>query len=185
MGLFAERGYEATSVGAIERAAGLAARSGALYQHFKDGKQEVLHAAIERELGAIDELKSVMELLPLADLRSELQLMARWNLDSLDRRAQLSAFFRRDGDRLPDALREQLYERLVGAPYEQVVAWIRARFPAAPAETDLHALAIILVEPMSAYHTIRRAFGRVPGDVDDERFIATWVETVLAIAERW
>jgi len=33
--LFAERGFDGTSVGEIERAAGLAPRSGALYQHFK------------------------------------------------------------------------------------------------------------------------------------------------------
>jgi AcrR family transcriptional regulator len=45
--------YEAASVGAIEQRAGLAPRSGALYQHFKD-KDDVLHASIERELAAVE-----------------------------------------------------------------------------------------------------------------------------------
>ena len=43
--LFAERGFEGASVGEIERSAGLAPRSGALYQHFKGGKQELLWCA--------------------------------------------------------------------------------------------------------------------------------------------
>ena len=85
--LFAERGFDGTSVGEIERAAGLAPRSGALYQHFKGGKEELLRCAIERELRAIDELGSVMEMLPLGDLRAELtrQLCADLLVSGSDR----------------------------------------------------------------------------------------------------
>src|SRR5918992_1148197 len=100
MELFAERGFDGTSVGEIERAAGLAPRSGALYQHFKGGKEELLRSAVEHELRAIDELGSVMEMLPLGDLRAELTLMARWNLASLERRSELARFVRRDAARL-------------------------------------------------------------------------------------
>jgi AcrR family transcriptional regulator len=182
MKLFAERGFDGTSVGEIERAAGLAPRSGALYQHFKGGKQELLRAAIEHELRAIDELGSVMDMLPLGDLRSELVLLARWNLGSLERRSALSSFVRRDGARLPPELRDLLYDRLVGQPYEQVVTWLRGRFERD--SVDLHAFALVLVESISAYHSLRRTFARTPGEVDDERFIAAWVETVLATAER-
>jgi AcrR family transcriptional regulator len=182
MRLFAERGYRGTSVGEIERAAGLAPRSGALYQHFK-GKEDVLEKAIERHLEAIDELGSALELLPLGDLRAELTLMARWNLASLDRRRDLALFMRREGDRLPERLREKLYERLVGRPYEQVVAWLRDRATESGArEPDLHALALIMVEPMSSYRSIGWVFGRVPGEVDDERFVETWVDVCLAYA---
>ena len=38
---------------------------------------------------------------------------------------------------------------------------------------------------MSAYHSMRRTFGRTPDDVDDERFIAAWVETALAVARHY
>src|SRR5215212_10683799 len=101
MALFAERGFAGTSVGEIERAAGLAPRSGALYQHFKGGKEQLLRFAIEHELRAIDELGSVMEMLPLGDLCAEFTLLARWNLGSLERRSALARFVRRDGARLP------------------------------------------------------------------------------------
>jgi AcrR family transcriptional regulator len=185
MDLFAERGFDGTSVGEIERAAGLAPRSGALYQHFKGGKEELLRSAIEHELRAIDELGSVMEMLPLGDLRAELTLLARWNLGSLERRSALARFVRRDAARLPPELRDELYDRLVGRPYEEVVAWLRGRFPPAPDAPDVPALALVIVETISAYHSLRLTFGRTPDDVDDERFIAAWVETALAVARRY
>jgi AcrR family transcriptional regulator len=184
MRLFAERGYRATSVGEIERAAGLAPRSGALYQHF-EGKEDVLERAIERHLEAIDDLGPALEMLPLGDLRAELTLLARWNLASLDRRAALTRFVYRDGDRLPARLRDKLYERLVDRPYAQVVSWLRGRVDHAGAEApDLHALALIMVEPMSAYRSLQQLFGRVPGGLDDERFIDMWVDVCLAYARR-
>ena len=185
MALFADRGFDGASIGEIERAAGMAPRSGAIYQHFKGGKEELLRCAIERELQAIDELGSVMEMLPLGDLRAELTLLARWNLGSLERRSALARFVRRDADRLPPDLRDELYERLVGRPYEQIDSWLQGRFATAAEQPDLHALTLVLVESLSAYHSMRRTFGRTPDDVDDERFVAAWAETALAVARRY
>jgi AcrR family transcriptional regulator len=182
MTLFAERGFDGASIGDIERAAGMAPRSGAIYQHFKGGNEELLRAAVERELRAIDELGSVMEMLPLGDLRAELTLLARWNLGSLERRSELARFVRREAPRLPPELRDALYARLVGGPYEQIVGWLRNRVPGA---ADPYAFALVLVESISAYHSLRRTFGRTPDDVDDERFIAAWAETALAVARRY
>lgn len=180
--LVADQGFQATSVGQIEREAGMAPRSGALYQHFKS-KDDVLRAAVERELAAVDELGSVIEMLPLGDLRAEMALMARWNLDSLQRRAGLAALVRREAARLPADLLDQLYERLVARPYEQIVAWLRSRFDAAGvAPPDLHPIALILIESMSSYRFMQSAFGRTLDDIDDERFIAAWVDTALAVA---
>jgi AcrR family transcriptional regulator len=183
--LFAERGFDGTSVGEIERAAGLAPRSGALYQHFKGGKQELLRCAIEHELRAMDELDSVMEMLPLGDLRAEFTLLARWNLGSLERRSALARFVRRDMALLPPDLRDELFDRLVAQPYERIVGWLHARFAGAADRPDLPALALVLVESISAYHSLRRTFARTPDSVDDERFIAAWTETALAVARRY
>lgn len=180
--LVADQGFQATSVGQIEREAGMAPRSGALYQHFAS-KDDVLHAAVERELAAVDELGSILDMLPLGDLRSEFALMARWNLDSLERRGGLAALVRRESARLPPDLLDKLYERLVARPYEQVVAWLRSRFEAAGVTPpDLHPIALILIESMSSYRFMRSAFGRTLDDIDDERFIAAWVDTALAVA---
>ena len=73
--------------------------------------------------------------------------------------------------------------RRAGAP-SSATAPTRARIDGAPGQPDLHAVALVLIESISAYHSLRRTFGRAPDDVDDERFIAGWVETALAVAHR-
>jgi AcrR family transcriptional regulator len=176
MELFAANGYEATSVGAIEKAAGLAPRSGALYQYFA-GKEQLLAAAVENKVQSLDELGSALEMLPLGDLRAELTLLARWNLRSLKDRDTLTRFVLRDAEHIPSKLRDALYERLVDGPYAQVVAWVTSRIGDMPTSaTDVYAVSLILVESMAAFNTLRAAFGRVPDDVDEERFVAAWVE---------
>jgi AcrR family transcriptional regulator len=181
MSLFGERGYGATSVGAIELAAGLAPRSGALYQHF-EGKEAVLREAVERDLAHLDSLEQALGMLPLGDLRAELTFLARWNLSSLEQRSDLLRFLRRDAERFPD-LAEAVHERMTVRPLEQVAAWIvRLADDSGARSVDAEALALIMVESLSAYGLMRATFGRVPGDLDDERFIATWVEVALSYA---
>ncbi len=183
--LFAEQGSKATTVGAIESEAGMAPRSGALYQHFK-GKQELLEAALDRELAGMDELTHAIAMFPLGDLRAELTMLARWNFASLDQRTALTRFVRREADLLPQRLRAKLYDRLVARPYAEIVAWLGSRFREAGIEPpDLDVLALILIEPMAAYREFDRLFGRVPAAIDDERFIETWVDAALAIAQRY
>jgi AcrR family transcriptional regulator len=183
--LFAEHGYKATTVGAIEQAAGLAPRSGALYQHFK-GKQPLLEAMVDRELAEMDELAHAIAMFPLGDLRAELTMLARWNLASLDRRAELTRFVHREANLLPKRLRTKLYDRLVARPYAQVVAWLENRFRVSGIDPpDLDALALILIESMASYRELKRLFGHIPGQVDDGRFIDAWVEAALAVAHRY
>jgi hypothetical protein len=92
---------------------------------------------------------------------------------------------RRDAARLPPDLRDTLYDRLVDQPYGLVVDWLRHRLPDSERAPDLYPLALILVEP----------HGVVPLDpadvrsrsryIDDERFIAAWVQTALAPARHY
>jgi AcrR family transcriptional regulator len=178
MEMFAQCGYAGTSVGAIETAAGLAPRSGALYQYFS-GKDELLAVAVERKLETLDDLGRALEMLPLGDLKSELRLLARWNLKSLQEREALTRFVLRDAQHLPARLRRRLYERLVERPYAQVVAWVEQRIgPAVASSVDVYAVTLILVESMAAYTTLRAAFGRVPDHIDDDRFAEAWVNLV-------
>ena len=184
MELFAAHGYEATSIGAIEKAAGLAPRSGALYQYFS-GKEQLLAAAVERKVESLDQLGSALEMLPLGDLRAELTLLARWNLRSLRERDALTRFVLRDAQHISAELRQELYERLVERPYAQVAAWVSSRIGDVPAQgTDVYAVSLVLVESMAAYNTLRAAFGRVPDDVDEERFVDAWVALAGDAIER-
>jgi hypothetical protein len=47
------------------------------------------------------------------------------------------------------------------------------------------ALALILIESMAAYRGMELLFGRVPGEIDDGRFVEAWVQTALAVAARY
>ena len=49
---------------------------------------------------------------------------------------------------------------------------------------DLYPIALILTQTMSAYRSLQETFGRVPDGVDDERYIAAWVDVALAVAAR-
>ena len=175
MELFARKGYAATTIGAIEQAAGLAPRSGALYQYFT-GKDELLSAALERKMQTLNDLPSALEMLPLGDLKAELRLLARWNLKSLQDREALTRFVLRDAQHVPEALRQELFLRLVDRPYAQVVAWVEHHIGAAAARrVDVYTLTLILVESMAAYTTLRATFDRLPDDIDDDRFVEAWV----------
>jgi hypothetical protein len=66
-----------------------------------------------------------------------------------------------------------------------VVTWFEGRFKGTSGQPDLHALALVLAESISAHHSLRRTFGRTPDGVDDERFIAAWAETALSVARRY
>lgn len=70
-------------------------------------------------------------------------------------------------------------------PYGEVVSWLGKRFEAdSTFEPDLEAMALILIETMVSFRSMQWVFGKTPGDVDDDRFVKTWVDLGLAYAER-
>ena len=181
MRLFAERGYAGTTVGDIEKEAGLAPRSAALYQYFK-GKRDLLEAAVDRHVEDLEQMQSAMDLLPLGDLRADLTLMARWNLQDLRRRDDLNRFVRKEGDRFPELV-ERVYEHISERPLRRIADDLRGYFrEAGVEEPDCEALVAVLVQSMSAYRAHEATFGKPPLDVDEERFVSTWVEVCLAFA---
>ena len=64
MRLFAERGFDATSVADLEEAVGLQPRRGSLYKHFAN-KNELLEAAVRRYLDDADAIAGGLESLDL------------------------------------------------------------------------------------------------------------------------
>lgn len=181
MRLFADRGFAGTTVGDIEAEAGLSPRSGALYQYFRS-KQELLAAALGRHVSDLEQMQSAMDLLPLGDLRAELTLMARWNLQDLKNREDLHRFMRKEGDRFPELV-ETMYERISERPLQRVADFLRSRFrEAGLEEPDCEALVAVLVQSMAAYRAHEATYAKPPLSVDEERFIEMWVEVFVAFA---
>lgn len=182
MRLFADRGYRGTTVGDIESAAGLAPRSGALYQHF-EGKEAVLKAALERHVQELESMQSAMDLLPLGDLRSELVLMGRWTLQDLTRREPLHRFVRKEGANFPEIL-DRVREAVHDEPHRRLANWIRRTVEdAGGQEPDGEALALIIAGSMGHFRSLASIYGQQPLGIDDERFLAAWVEVCVGVAK--
>jgi AcrR family transcriptional regulator len=180
--LFAQRGYRATTVGDIEAAAGLTARAGALYKHF-GSKQEVLEAAVDREVSAVEAMRSVMDFMPLGDLRAELTLLARWTLQELAKEYDLCRILEREGQEFPELTR-RMKDAVVQRAYRETAEFIRRRLEELNLpEQDCEALAAIALGALVNYRTEERLFGEPPAGVDEERFVKAWVELWAALPQ--
>lgn len=179
--LFSENGFQGTTVGEIERTAGLTPRAGALYKHFPS-KEAVLEAAFERHVAELEAVHSAIEMMPLGDLRAELTLLARWGIHMLREQRDLRRIVIAEGDRFPK-LKRRYREGIVDRAYDEVTAFVRQKmetgeFP----EGDAEALAVFMTTALLGYSLEHDVFGRDPAGVDEERLIAVVVDSCIAIA---
>src|SRR5215218_4382226 len=179
--LFAENGFHGTTVGEIERQAGLTPRAGALYKHFSS-KEAVLEAAFERHVAELEAIGRAIELMPLGDLRAELTLLARSSLQMLARERSLRRIVITEGDRFPE-LKRRFKEGVVDRAYEEAIGFVGQKmetgeFP----EGDAEAVAVAMVGSLLAYELEIDVFGRPPAGVDEERLIASVVDSWMAMS---
>ncbi len=180
--LFAERGYLGTSIGEIEAAAGLSPRSGALYKHFPS-KDELFEAALSERIAAIDSFNSRLALAPLGDLRAELTLIARWGLGELARERQLVQVVMRDGGRAPE-LAERFCATIVRSGIELSINGLRRYAAERGVEfTDPEALGEVICASLVGFSLQQTMFGEGVAGVDEERFVAAWVDACVAIID--
>ena len=173
--LFAENGYEGTSVGEIEDAAGLAPRSGALYKHFPS-KRALLGAALAERMDAIDRIDERMDLLPLGDVGAELTMIGRLALRELESERQLARIVMKEGDRFPE-IAADFHDAIVARGRSLAITWVTTRARAlgiVPA--DAEATAEVMADALIGRALQSFMFGERLGRVDEGRFLAAWVE---------
>ncbi len=181
MRLFSDRGFQGTTVGEIERAAGLTPRAGALYKHFPS-KEALLEAAFERNVAEIEALHSAIELMPLGDLRAELTLLARFGLQMLSRERALRRIVITEGDRFPE-LKRRFRDAVVDRSYAELTAFFRLKMDSGEMpEGDAEAIAVLLAGAILGYSVEFDVFGRRPAGVDEERLINAAVDACMALA---
>ena len=174
MSLFAERGTQGTTIGDIEEGAGLTRRGGAFYKHFHS-KEEVLEAGIERQIREVESMRGVLDLLPLGDVRSELTLLCRWLLTELTREREMTRVFEKEGERIPD-LRDRMLDRVIQVGYRQAAMLARGWLKDGGDDIDVDAVVIALVGSIVNYRRTQWTFGGAPLDVNEDRFVETWVD---------
>lgn len=176
MKLFSARGFEGTTVGELEKAAGFAPRSGALYQYFAS-KHALLEAAVTRAFEQNRELRRVAAMLPLEDATSELQVLVRWLLAALRDAEFITRIFEKDGDAVP-ALRARFANEVTEPGYAsagEVVGRLLGD------EADAQAIGAVLLGAIVSYRRYEWTFGRSPLGIDEDRFVAAWVAIAKAI----
>lgn len=176
--LFADRGYEATSIGEIEIDAGLAPRSGGLYKHFPS-KRALIDAALAERFGQMDVIDERVELIPPGDLRGELELLARLALDELESEHELCRLVMKEGERFPE-LADAFHAGIVERGHRIASAWLANRSAALELElADIEATAQVLTDALVGYALQHHIFGERTTRVERERFVAAWVRLAL------
>jgi AcrR family transcriptional regulator len=180
MRLFAAQGFRGTTVGEIEEAAGLVPRSGGLYKHFRS-KEEVLEAGIDRHVSEFELIEPALEMLPLADPRSELMLVGRWALSELANEMPLMKIVQKDGDRFPE-IAAKVNARIIARGHRQSATLVERLFGGLLDDKDVAALAAVALGALVGYRIEEAMFG--PRPVSEDDFLEAWVDVVMAYAER-
>lgn len=114
--LFAQKGYDATTIGEIEKVAGLSPRAGGFYKHFQSKEVFLLEIAKQR----IESPESLRfeEVFPLHDTRAELIFIARAYNNQTQTRDGISNLIRSEASRIPaikkllDSTSDRLFQSL-------------------------------------------------------------------------
>jgi AcrR family transcriptional regulator len=177
MSLFSQRGYAATSIAAIESAAGLTPGAGGLYHHFAS-KEAVLAAGIERQLARLDALREIQRVLtPLGDVRAELTLTARYVLAELDSESELLRILAFEARNRPRLLTTAV-DQLVNSTFKGFAMWIGERAERQVSEEEADAIATTGLGALFSSRLLRDVLG-IPTQIDDEVLVGMWVKLMM------
>lgn len=181
IGLFAERGYKATTITQIEAAAGLSPGAGGLYRHVSS-KQELLVAALERVLASRRAAQAAPALTGPADLRAAITAAARATLAFVDADRDLYRLILRGGSDLPIDI-DDAYDRLFQPGFDEVGAWLAGLAGDRPG-FDAPATAAVALSSLFYFAVSEMTYGRPPGGIERERFVAAWTDALVAQLEQ-
>lgn len=182
--LFAEKGFETTSVGEIEMAVGLVPRRGTLYKHF-ESKADLLEAVVDARVAEADAFLAVAKAIDDQDLsalpRTELAELARefgrGFLAQLDNHRELTRIVEHDGERFPD-LKARIRTEVIAPGYRAVTDTLQR---IAPRGTDAAAHAALLLASLTGLRRTAWTFGATTYAISDERALDAWTAQCVLI----
>jgi len=177
MRLFAERGYERTSIADIQAAAGLAPGSGALYKHFPS-KEAVLAAGLDDFVAGAERARELIRTVP-GPADEALEVLARAAMRMLHDDTDVLRIVWRELEPFPE-LRDRVRERRMQSTYAALADWLRER--AARGELrveDPEATAAVLLGGLTSFTLFQTLLGEPPARLDDERFVLAWLRVTL------
>lgn len=179
---FAVDGVAGTAITDLEEAAGLAPGSGGFYRYFKT-KDEVLAAAVEREIGRVraqhDERPAPAA---IADARAALTADLLDALAVLRGLGPLMGVLAREHGRIPELAAQVADHLLDGGLRHDTERLTSLMDSGGIPPRDPAALGAVISSALIGYHLSTGYFGGPPGDVDRDRFVALLVDLVAGPA---
>jgi AcrR family transcriptional regulator len=177
MRLFAERGYERTSIADIQAAAGLAPGSGALYKHFPS-KEAVLAAGMDDFMAVGERARELIRTVP-GPADQALGVLGRAAMQMLQDDRDVLRIVYRELEQFP-ALRDEVRERRMQSTYATVADWLRERTARGELRVeDPEATAAVLLGSITSFKVFQVLLGEPPAGLDDERFVRAWLRVML------
>jgi AcrR family transcriptional regulator len=164
--LFAEEGFQGTTITEVERRVGLTPGTGSFYRHFRS-KEELLRAAVEREVDRSMAEVAEAQASPLVtdDPAEADALHLGLALDAIRRFDRLLRLVLSEGDRVPE-LREVITSALQG-PGEQLT-W----------EED--PVTVLRLAALGGYHVLSLVQGRPFQGAPQDEFLAALAALIPA-----
>ncbi|TPK31267.1 TetR/AcrR family transcriptional regulator [Mesorhizobium sp. B2-5-4] len=175
--LFAERGYDRTSVPEIQEAAGLSRGSGALYKHFPS-KEALLAAAIDRFVGTAREGRAELgeQVLP-ADQGA--RRIVEGMLEKLGANRDMLRILWRDLEHFPE-LKASARGEIMQSTYHAVAEWLRERQRQGELRShDSDAVAAVIVGSVAMFRVFEAIWTERSIEVSDERFASAWTDLLI------
>jgi AcrR family transcriptional regulator len=181
--LFAEKGYERTSIADIQAAAGLAPGSGALYKHFRS-KRDLLESGLAAEFATRDEAAAEFMVAVPDNPRDALTTMGRAVLDQMAREREAIRITCRDLEQFPDLLGRVREERIQGY-YRLFAAWLKDQAASGRIRAhDAEAVSAVAWGALVYYRISEALIDEPPGGVGETRFLGAWVDLVCTALAR-
>ena len=182
--LFAAKGYAATSVADIQRESGLAPGSGALYKHF-GSKRELLEAAVAHRIDSIVAAREEYDAGQPGGVERAVRVAGQLIWSNLKQSEDLLKVMLREPEELGD-LDEKTWQVITDNAYqrfaEELAASNRSGRTSIP---DPEAAAAVAIGSLSYAATLQALTGRLPGNIDEERYFEAWVNQTVSVLAKY
>jgi len=174
LGLFASRGYAATSTAEIQKACGMSPGSGALYRHFQS-KSDVLRAALRHGLDRMRTSPAWLQATTPTERLDVLATVAEAAQQTIADNADLMRLLLHEPDAAPDVAEELWVHDLASAHQIMGQALQASAHEAGSEIDDPEAISAVLLAALSYMPVMQVLLGRAPGDMDPDRFRDAWL----------
>ncbi|MGH9194442.1 MAG: TetR/AcrR family transcriptional regulator [Acidimicrobiia bacterium] len=176
--LFAQKGYERTTIPDIQAASGLSPGAGGLYRHFAS-KEALLEEVVLRLIASFEQRAEKLAVGADRDVADFLALLGRGVLDDFAEGRDHVRIALRDLDQFPH-LQAEFRERRIGLANRALSAWLRAQVEAGRLrDHDSKAMAVVVLGSLVSFRILEALTGEPPVRLSDSRLLTAWLDLVL------